>query len=65
MGYTHYWHRPRIIAPKAFHAIRVDFERLIMPLADAGVELAGGLGDGPPEITNALVRFNGLMSSLL
>lgn len=60
MGYTHYWHRPRVISPRKFHAIRVDFEQLILPLADAGVELAGFAGEGPPEMTNALIRFNGL-----
>ncbi len=28
-------------------------------MADAGVELAGGLGEGPPDITEQIVRFNG------
>jgi hypothetical protein len=60
MGYTHYWHRPRVITPSVFHAIQVDFERLILRLMDAGVELAGGLGVGPPEITDQVIRFNGL-----
>jgi hypothetical protein len=60
MGYTHYWHRPGVINQEKFHRIRVDFERLILPLADAGVELAGCYGDGPPEITDELIIFNGL-----
>ena len=59
MGYTHYWHRPAVIEQNTFSAIRADFERLILPLADAGVELAGGLGEGPPDITDQIIRFNG------
>jgi hypothetical protein len=60
MGYTHYWYRPEVIAQNIFHAIREDFERLVIPLADIGAEVAGGLGKGPPEITDELIRFNGL-----
>jgi len=60
MGYTHYWHRPPIIPDAAFHAIRNDFEKLILPLSDAGVALACGLGEGLPEITDDLIAFNGL-----
>ena len=60
MGYTHYWGRPGVIPPIVFHAIRVDFEQLILPLADAGVELAGPSGDGAPEITDEVICFNGL-----
>jgi hypothetical protein len=60
MGYTHYWDRPAVIDQGLFDAIRGDFERLILPLADAGVALAGGLGEGPPEITDQVIRFNGL-----
>jgi hypothetical protein len=60
MGYTHYWHRPRAIAEEAFRAIRTDFARLILPLADAGATLAGGLGKGVPEIDDDGIRFNGM-----
>ena len=59
MGYTHYWHRPRTISDDLWERIRGDFEKLILPLSDAGVELAGGLGTGPPEITGDVIRFNG------
>ena len=51
---------PPTIPDDLFQAIRIDFERLILPLSDAGVELAGGLGEGPPTITAGLIRFNGL-----
>lgn len=60
MGYTHYWYRPQIISAEAFQTIRSDFERLILPLADFGVELAGGLGEGVPAITHEEIRFNGV-----
>ncbi|MGC9951682.1 MAG: hypothetical protein ABSF64_35465 [Bryobacteraceae bacterium] len=59
MGYTHYWHRPRTIPDPLWDRIRSDFDKLILPLSDACVVLAGGLGKGPPEITNEAIRFNG------
>lgn len=60
MGYTHYWSRPAIIPQTVFHAIRIDFESLILPLSDGGTQLAGAGGEGPPEITEELICFNGL-----
>lgn len=43
-----------------FQTIRSDFERLILPLSDVGVELAGGLGEGPPVLNDDSICFNGL-----
>jgi hypothetical protein len=60
VGYTHYWRRPLTIPVEIFQAIRLDLERLILPLADSGVHLAGGLGEGLPVITNDDIRFNGV-----
>lgn len=60
MGYTHYWSRPAVIPETIFRAIRIDFESLILPLADDGVQLAGPGGEGPPEIGEELICFNGL-----
>ncbi|HEX5430888.1 MAG TPA: hypothetical protein VFW83_02900 [Bryobacteraceae bacterium] len=60
MGYTHYWSRPAVIPEVIFHAIRIDFESLILPLADCGVPLAGAIGEGPLEISEDSLRFNGL-----
>lgn len=60
MGYTHYWHRPVAIPVEIFRTIRADFERLVLPLADCGVHLAGGLGEGLPIITDDTIRFNGI-----
>ena len=59
MGYTHYWHRPETIPDALWAHIRSDFDKLVLPLSDAGVVLAGGLGKGPPEITKDVIRFNG------
>src|SRR5690242_6671427 len=60
MGYSHCWRRPQRIPGEIWAAIRRDFERLLLPLNDLGVELAGGLGTGWPEVTDDLIRFNGL-----
>lgn len=60
MGYTHYWRRPLTIPSDIFHAIRTDFERLILPLADSDVHLAGGLGEGLPIISDDRLWFNGV-----
>jgi hypothetical protein len=60
MGYTHYWSRPEVISDHLWERIRSDCEKLILPMSDLGVELAGGLGTGPPEITGTLIRINGI-----
>jgi hypothetical protein len=60
MGYTHYWYRPVTIPDAVFEAIRRDFGKVILPLSDAGIEIAGGLGEGPPEITGDAIVFNGV-----
>ncbi|MBZ5634944.1 MAG: hypothetical protein LAO55_17625 [Acidobacteriia bacterium] len=60
MGYTHYWERPQEIPQDLFSRIRADFERLILPLSDMGVDLADWDGTGAPTITDDLIRFNGV-----
>ena len=60
MGYTHYWYRPSTISDASFDAIRLDFGKVILPLSDTGIEIAGGLGKGPPEITDDVIVFNGV-----
>jgi hypothetical protein len=60
VGYTHYWHRPLTIPADIFQAIRLDFERVILPLADSEAHLAGGLGEGLPVVTDDHICFNGL-----
>jgi hypothetical protein len=59
MGYTHYWYRLQTIPTDFFRNMRSDFARLILPLADAGVQLADAFGEGIPEITDDVIQFNG------
>lgn len=49
-----------MIPAGTFGAIRADFEKLILPLADSGAHVADGLGEGVPVITNDVIRFNGV-----
>jgi len=60
LGYTHFWYRTQTISPDIYQAIRTDFEKLILPLHDAGIELAGPSGRDAPTITDELIGFNGL-----
>ena len=60
MGYSHYWYRPPVISDAIFQNIKRDFERLILPLADIGVPLAGPSGNDEPEITDDCIAFNGV-----
>lgn len=69
MGYTHYWARPREIPAGVFGRIRRDVERVLAALpervpegcayAGAPLRVCGGDGHGAPEVTGALVAFNG------
>ncbi|MGH9437124.1 MAG: hypothetical protein ACRD22_04320 [Terriglobia bacterium] len=59
MGYYHSWDGLDS-HPEAFAAIRADFEKLILPLADLGCPIAGPLGTGVPEITDDCIHFNGI-----
>ena len=60
MGYTHYWRRPKTIAPKTFQAIGEDLNKIILALDDAGVQLGDAHGKGVPVIDGSLIAFNGL-----
>jgi hypothetical protein len=60
MGYSHDWYRPLVVAGNIFDRIRADFERLVLPLADMGIPLAGWGGENEPEISNDRIRFNGV-----
>lgn len=60
MGYTHHRFRPPLIDTAVFRGIRADFEKLILPLADIGVPLAGWDGKYEPEINDEFIRFNGV-----
>jgi hypothetical protein len=43
-----------------YSEIRLDFQKLILPMADVGVHLAGSLGNDEPQIDNKCIAFNGL-----
>lgn len=60
MGYYHSWEGVLDNRPETFAAIRADFEKLILPLADLGCPIAGPLGTGVPEITDDYLHFNGV-----
>ena len=60
MGYSHYWEWERVIASGTFRPITLVFSRLILPLQDKGVSLAGPFGDGVAEITEDRIAFNGV-----
>jgi hypothetical protein len=60
MGYTHYWRKEPTIDAVTMRAIVEDFNRVVLPLDDNGIPLAGGDGKGTPEITNTAIVFNGM-----
>jgi len=60
MGYNHYWEVDAEIGKEPFSSIVADFQRIVLTLDDIGVRLAGGLGEGPPQIDADLIRFNGV-----
>ena len=59
MGYTHYWYREKEIDQRDFVNIVDDFKKVLSKILEAGVILAGGLGEGEPIITYNEVIFNG------
>jgi hypothetical protein len=60
MGYSHSWHAVFEGNLEAFAAIRGDFEKLILPLADLGYPIAGPDGTGIPDITDTHIHFSGV-----
>jgi hypothetical protein len=64
MGYSHYWRRRSSEIDRAlFGRIASDLQRIILPLDDLNVRLAGELGEGLPEINSERIAFNGLSGS--
>lgn len=60
MGYTHYWYRQKGVKPDTYGQVIDDFRRLLPALKEWGIHLAGGLGEGEPQINETGVYFNGL-----
>lgn len=59
MGYSHYWNRPRIIAPAVFDRIVHDLSCLQPVWKQRGIPLAGPLGTGRPRFDRQEIAFNG------
>lgn len=59
MGYTHYWYRHKEIEPQTFSRIARDFRCLLPVFKNLNIQLAGGEGDGEPEIDDEIICFNG------
>lgn len=59
MGYTHYWRRKEEYSQQEMELIVRDFRKVNDRLWEHGLVLAGGLGEGDPEIIYDMVRFNG------
>jgi hypothetical protein len=59
-GYTHYWYRQKTIDRKTYRAIVNDFKKIVPVLEHEGVKLAGGDGEGDPELDDNNIQFNGV-----
>lgn len=59
MGYTHYWYRPREIDETRYQKISADIGQIVAACERAGIAIRGPMGTGAPEITEALIAFNG------
>lgn len=60
MGYTHYIYRPVEIKESAWAKIVEDTKKVFAYIEnDLGIALAGGLGEGRPEVNSELIWFNG------
>jgi len=70
MGYTHYWHRPKVLDLARFRHFREDVARLLAHLpqrsdsaggyySDRELTVRGPDGKGDPIVTDELVSFNG------
>jgi hypothetical protein len=61
MGYTHYWQRTDEPTPdEAFGRTLLDTKAIIKTAGEQGIAIAGWDGEGEPELTEGLIRFNGV-----
>ena len=59
MGYTHYWKRVEKFDKEQFEKVVRDFKAVLKHLSEF-VPLAGGFGEGEPEINSKRIWFNGV-----
>lgn len=57
MGYTHYWYRPRELNEEKWRAFMEDVTAI---LDTTETPLAGGLGEGKPEVSSEGFSLNGV-----
>lgn len=60
MGYSHYWYTQKELDQTKFNLVVQDFKTMLPKLEHLGVKIAGGLGEGLPEITDSEICFNGI-----
>jgi len=60
MGFTRYWYREPEISVETMRMIVDDSGKIVLPLDDHGVHMAGPIGEGAPEISIERIAFNGL-----
>jgi hypothetical protein len=60
VGYCHYWETEEEVDQISFSNIVADVQQIVLTLDDMGVQLAGPLGEGLPEIDADHIAFNGL-----
>ena len=59
MGYTHYWSHKRDFTDTEWDQLCKETSRIINLAGNFGIDIAGGLGDEYPEITEHKIWFNG------
>jgi hypothetical protein len=60
MGYTHYISRPQVIDEQAWSKITIDTIKVLLYIEnELGIVIAGGDGEGDPEIDQDGIYFNG------
>ena len=60
MGYTHYYYVTPQFDKKLFAKVVADFNKMLDPIKQKGVILAGESGDGDPIVNTTKIAFNGL-----
>ena len=60
MGYTHYYYVNPKFDKELFAKVVADFSKMLDPIKQKGIILAGESGDGDPIVSTTKIAFNGL-----